>query len=868
MPLSTASNSTSGWNNLLKKSTGEHDVSADGRIDNARNARGPLWLQTAFQDLRFALRTLRKSPAFTATAILTLALGIGANTSIFQLLDAVRLRSLPVADPASLVKVQIKGGVHDFLYQNETAISTALWEQIRNQQGVFSGVFAWASRRYAIGRGEQERLAEGLWVSGEMFPLLGIVPVRGRLFTPEDDRPGCGISGAVISYALWQSEFGGKDSVIGSRIVIYTHPTQVIGVTPPSFFGLDVGKQFEVALPACSLPSFIPGDGTLLRRDIFWLQVMARLKPGKSLEQASAQLDAASPGIFEATAPSGYSASLLDSYKNFRLTAYPGRSGISAPGETYDTSLWLLLGTTALVLLIACANLANLMLARASSREKEMAVRLALGASIGRIRQQLLLESLVLAVSGSILGTGLASFFSRTVVKLLTTERDPISLATNIDWRVLSFTAITAVTTCLLFGLAPAFRSSQTEPGAVLKSGGRGMTAGRQRFSFQQTLVVSQIAFSLVLLVGALLFVRSFWNLKTLDPGFRESGILRAYLNFRRLDLPPERYETFKHELLEQIRSIPLVESAATSTHVPLDGGFFFLGIRTASTGAESKFTWVSPAYFRTMQISFVAGRDFTDRDTMQSPPVAIVNGAFVRQFLGGGNPLGKTIRTQAEPHYPETEYQIVGLVKDTKYGGLRDEITAEAFAPAQQYPEKYYFTNVFIRFSSPPAAAISAVREKLGPLYPEMKIEYHVFQTEIQNGLVRERLMALLSGFFGALAALLAMIGLYGVISYIIAMRRNEIGIRMALGASRQNVVGIVLRQTLGLLALGVGIGLLLTVAATSGARSLLYGLRPTDPLSLIGAALFLAVVALAASFWPAYRATRSDPMKALRYE
>jgi predicted permease len=420
----------------------------------------------------------------------------------------------------------------------------------------------------------------------------------------------------------------------------------------------------------------------------------------------------------------------------------------------------------------------------------------------------------------------------------------------------------------LLFGLAPAFRSSETQPGAVLKSGGRGMTAGRQRFSFQQTLVVSQIAFSLVLLASALLFVRSFWNLKALDPGFRVSGILRAYLNFRRLDLPPERYETFKHELIEQIRSIPLVESAATSTHVPLDGGYFALEVRSAGGQANCKFTWVSPAYFRTMQIPFVTGRDFTDQDTTQSPPVAVVNQTFVRQFLGGGNPLGKTFRTQNEPHYPATEYQIVGLVKDTKYGGLRDEIQAEAFAPAQQYPDKYYFMNAFIRFSSPPAAAISAVREKLGPLYPEMKIEYHLFQTEIEDRLVRERLMALLSGFFGALAALLAMIGLYGVISYIIVLRSNEIGIRMALGASRQNVVGIILRQTLILLALGIGIGLLLTVAATSGARSLLYGLQPTDPLSLIGAALFLALVALTASFWPAYRATRSDPMKALRYE
>ena len=394
------------------------------------------------------------------------------------------------------------------------------------------------------------------------------------------------------------------------------------------------------------------------------------------------------------------------------------------------------------------------------------------------------------------------------------------------------------------------------------------MTAGRQRFSFQQALVVSQIAFSLVLLVGALLFVRSFWNLVTLNPGFRGSGILRVYLNFRRLDLPPERYEAFKHDLLEQIRSIPVVESAATSTHVPLDGSSWSLGVRAGGMEGSSKFDWVSPGYFRTLQIPFLAGRDFTDRDTLQAPPVLIVNETFVRQLLGPENPLGKIIRTNAEPHYPETEYEIVGVVKDTKYGALRDEIPPIAFAPAQQYSDKYYFTNAFVRFSSPPSVAISAVRDKLSPLYPELKIEYHVYQTEIQSGLVRERLMALLSGFFGALAALLAVIGLYGVISYITTMRRNEIGIRMALGASRQNVIGLVLRQTLILLALGVGIGLALAVAATSGARALLYGLRPGDPLSLAAAGLFLAAVAFAASYWPAYRATRVDPMKALRYE
>jgi predicted permease len=841
----------------------------DGWPARARYSGVQHGLEAVLQDLQFALRTLRKSPTFAVTAILTLALGIGANTAIFQLLDAVRLRSLPVRDPGSLVKVQIKGGIRGFGWSaNDTSLSTALWEQIRKQEGAFAGFFAWRNAPYSIGQGDQQRLAQGLWVSGDLFPVLGIVPIRGRLFTPEDDRPDCGASGAVISYSLWQTEFGGKDSVIGSNLVIYDHPTQVIGVTPPSFFGLDVGKEFEVALPTCALPAFILGDGTLVRRDVFWLQIMARVKPGRTLEQASAQLEASSPGIFEATVPSGYSSSLLNSYRDFRLTAYPGRNGMSSPGETYDTSLWLLLGTTGLVLLIACANLANLMLARASTREKEMAVRLALGASNGRIRQQLLLESLLLAAGGSVLGTGLASLFSRTVVKFLSTENDPFSLATNVDWRVLSFTALTALSTCLLFGLAPAFRASQTQPGAVLKTGGRGMTAARQKFSFQQALVVSQIAFSLVLLVGALLFVQSFWNLKTLDPGFRESGMLRAYVNFRRLNIPPERFEIFKRDLLEQVRSMPYVDSAATTTHVPLDGSTWSLDIRIGGTEGSSKFAWVSPGYFRTMQIPLVDGRDFTPRDTTQSQPVAIVNETFVRRFLGGANPLGKTIRSKPEPHYPETEYEIVGTVKDTKYAGLREEIPPEAFVPALQYPDKYYFTNVFIRFSSPPAVAISALREKLTQLYPEMKVEYHLYQTEIQNHLISERLMALLSGFFGVLAALLAMIGLYGVISYIIAMRRNEIGIRMALGASRQNVVAMVLRQTVVLLVIGVGVGLLLAVAATSGARALLFGLQPGDPLSLLGAALFLTVVALAASFWPAYRATRHDPMKALRYE
>jgi predicted permease len=821
-------------------------------------------------DLRLSLRALRKSPGFTATAILTLALGIGANTAIFQLLDAVRLRSLPVADPQALAAVQIRGGNTGFgVTADETKLSYPLWQQIQAHQQSFSGVFAWNLNNFHLGEGARERRAQGLWVTGEMFATLGVVPVRGRVFTAEDDRPGCGTPGAVISYALWQSEFGRQDSAIGSTLIIEGHPTEVIGVTPPGFFGLEVGTRFDFAVPLCSVSVYSPGGEEILkRRDFFWISVAGRLKPGWTLARAAAHLETISPGIMEVTMPDGYSTSYLARYSQFQLSAYPGGTGVSQLRKTYDTSLWLLMGITGLVLLIACANLANLMLARASTREREMAVRLALGASRWQLIRQLLSEGLLLAGGGALLGFGLASALSRVVVRFLSTETNSLHLDLGTDWRVLAFTAAVAVSTCVVFSLAPAFRSSRTEPSTALKSGARGTTASRGRFSFQRTLVVSQIAVSLVLLVGALLFVRSFRNLMTLDPGFREKDIVFTFLNLSKLHLPPERNEPFIRNLLEQIRSVPQVESAVTSTQVPLNGTNWSLGVDMANSEGKSRFTWVSPGYFQTLQIGLLAGRDFNDRDTRTSPHVAIVNETFVRTMLAGANPIGKTLRTRAEPDFPATQYEIVGLVKDTKYSDLREVVPPVTYAPASQFPAPSVWAAVFVRSSAPSAAVIAAVREKLGQVNPEVRTEFHVFQADIQNGLIRERVMALLSGFFGVLAALLAMIGLYGVISYIIATRRNEIGIRMALGASRQNIVGNIIRQTLQLLALGVGGGILLSLVATRGAGTLLFGLQPNDPLSLVAASAFLAAIALLASYVPARRASRIDPMIALRYE
>jgi predicted permease len=433
---------------------------------------------------------------------------------------------------------------------------------------------------------------------------------------------------------------------------------------------------------------------------------------------------------------------------------------------------------------------------------------------------------------------------------------------------VLFFTASVAIITCAIFDLVPALRSSRTLPGAALKSATRGTTAGRERFSFQRILVISQIAVSMVLLVGALLFVRSFRNLLTFDPGFREEGIVLGFVSLDHFKFTTlEAYDPMVRELSERLRSIPSVDAVATSTHVPLDGSSWSLTIRVEGSEGASKFTWVSPNFFQTMNIPLVAGRSFSDLDTRSSPQVVIVNEMFVRKYLGGASPIGKIVRTAPEPNYPAGQYEIVGVVKDAKYAGLRDAVPPESFGPAPQFPPGQSSAYFFIR-SSAPAQMIPALRAGLAQFDSRADAEFRVFQEGVESSLVRERMMALLSGSFGALAALLTMVGLYGVISYIIAMRRNEIGIRMALGASRHDIVFNVLGQTMQMLALGVGAGLLLSLVSARGASSLLFGLKPSDPLSLAAATLLLVSIALIAGYVPARRASRIEPGNALRYE
>ena len=812
-----------------------------------------------FADLCYALRTLRKTLGFTATAIVTLALGIGANTSIFMLLDAIRLRSLPVQNQQELAEVWITDSGHQGMGLNQQygELTRPLWQEIRDQQQSFSGVFAWSVNLRYVGRGSEMRHFHELRVSGDFFRVLGVRPFRGRLLMPEDEGA-CPMTSAVARYSYWQGELGGRDLSEGIKLVVDNELVEIIGVTPPELYGMVVGEGFDIAIPYCQ-------GKDELRRDIFEVSVMGRLKPGVTMQRASGEMDALSPAIFEATIPSGRTAHSTETYKHFRLAAYPASTGVSSRRK-YDRSLFLLLGIAGLVLLIACTNLANLMLARGSARQREMAVRLALGALRYRLIRQLFTESLLLAATGAALGVALAQSLSRVLVWSLSTEGAGVTLQTVTDWRVLLFAVGVAAMTCVVFGVVPALRATGAEPISAMKTGGRGTTGGREGFSFQRLLVVAQVSVSLVLLVGALLFVRSFRNLMTYDPGMRESGITDAFLGFWQTNLPRQRWADLQRQLLDEVRSVPGVLSAATTTNVPLSQGSWEHGVRIGLQEGNSKFTWVSPDYFEPMGIPVLRGRRFTPEDTALSQRVALGNETFIRRYLSGANPIGQTLLTSPGPDYPATVYEIVGVIPDTKYNGLRGQTPPMTFAPASQFPGQGPWTSVMIHSNLSSAAVAAAAKSVIAEKHPDVVTQFTDFQREIRDGLVEERLMAMLSGFFGLLAALLTMIGLYGVISYIVAMRWNEMGIRMALGASRRDVLGIILKQTLALLALGVGV--VLALAAARGASSLLFGLQPNDPLTFAGASALLVTVALLASSLPALRATKVDPMAALRYE
>ena len=831
------------------------------------------FLDALWHDLSYGARLLRLNPAFTLVAIASLALGIGANTAIFQLLDAVRLRTLPVKNPAQLAEVKIAD--RNWMSGNFTSrhpeMTNALWEQIRDRQQAFSDISAWGDQTFNLALGGPARNAQGLWVSGDFFHVLGVQPAVGRLFTPADDRRGCGSTGAVISYSFWQREFAGDRAVIGKTITLDGHPFEIIGVTSPDFFGIEVGRSFDVAVPICAEPVVRGEDTRLDRRHAWWLAIIGRLKPNWSIAQASAHVRTLSTSLLEATIPPIYRAEQVKHYLAYRFGVFPAGTGFSSLREDCEEPLWMLLAIAGLVLLIACANLANLMLARASAREREIAVRLALGASRSRLIRQLLAESALLAIAGAALGALLAQSLSRFLVAFLSTNKDPLFVDLHPDLRVFAFTAGLALLTCLIFGLMPVLRATHMSPGAVIKSSGRGLTATRERFGLRRALVVSQVALSLLLLFSALLFTGSLRNLMAVDAGFRQDGVLIAQLDFTRLNLPKNRRETYKQEVLDRVRTIPGVQSAAEASIIPGADDFWNDNIWIEGSQAPKAtcfFSRVSPNYFTTLGTPILAGRDFNDHDTPASPIVAVVNEAFVGKFVNGKSPLGRVLRIVVGPGERAPSYEIVGVVKNTKYGDLREEFRPIAFVAERQTDKPGQFANIFIRSTAALGPLVSAVKGAMAEISPDIGIDFRVFKTEIWNSLLRDRLMATLAGFFGALAVLLATIGLYGVMSYMVVRRTNEIGIRMALGADRPEVVRMMLREAGVFLCAGVVIGTALALAAGRAAASMLFNLRPYDPATLAVAISALAGVGLAASLFPALRAARMDPVIALRDE
>jgi putative ABC transport system permease protein len=829
-------------------------------------------LEHLWQDVRYGVRLLARNPGFAAVAILSLALGIGANTAIFQLLDAVRLRTLPVASPQDLAEVRIvkvPGGRTGNFMGRQPNLTNPLWEHIRDQQQAFSGMLAWGTATFNLSKGGEARYAEGLWVSGGFFDTLGVHAVVGRTLTPDDDRRGCASPGVVISYAFWQREFGGNPAVVGRSLTLDGHPFDIIGVTPASFFGVDVGRSFDVAVPLCSEPT-IRERITLDARDVWYLAAIGRLKPGWTEAQATAQLAAISPGIFEDTLPPAYSTKDATHYLSFRLEAHGASTGVSNLRRAYSTPLYLLLAISGLVLLIACANLANLMLARATARERELAVRLAIGASRPRIVRQLLAESLVIAAIGAGAGAILAQWLSRFLVAFLSSDSRRLFLTLQLDWRIFAFTTALAVATALLFGLAPALRATRTSPGAAMKAGSRGSTDSHERFGLRRALVVVQVALSLVLVVGALLFVRTLRNLMTLDPGFRQEGIVVANFDMRRTGIAEARRIPSYDEITQTLRGLPRVESAAMATIVPVSGSGWNETVVIGGTVQTEfpNFNRVSPGYFRMMGTPLLAGRDFDGHDTITAPPVALVNQSFAGKFFGGRNPIGHTFQVEAPAGEPRPLYQIVGLVKDTKYIDMREPFAPIVFLAAAQDPHPDVYFTVLLRSAAPLTLVTSEVTQAAIRINPSIVLQFDTMTSQVHQTLVSERLMATLSGFFGVLAVLLATIGLYGVMSYMVARRRNEIGIRMALGADRAEVVGLIMREAAALLGTGIIVGAVAALAATRVASTLLFGLQPRDPATLVAAAAVLGVVAALASYLPALRASRLEPTIALREE
>lgn len=830
------------------------------------------WLDSTLRDVRFGLRVLLRQPGFAAVAILSLALGVGANTAIFQLIDTVRLRTLPVQAPEDLARVSVNAGDNGRTGRFTSSyahMTTAIYERVRDRQQSFESLAAWGPAQFDLSTSGESRPARGIWVSGNFFATLGITPAIGTLIAPHHDTVACAEPTATISHAFWQRELAGAADVVGRTVTLDGHAFVVGGVTPASFFGVEVGRQFDVALPLCAERQVQGGARTALNsNDWWWLASIGRLKPGVSIDQAGAELRALSAPIFAETTPASYTTGDADNYRSFTLEPTSIQHGFSSLRSQYDTPLNLLLGLAGLVLLIACGNLANLMLARASAREQEMAVRLAIGASRWRLVRQLMSESLIIAAAGAVLGAWIARNLSGLLVSFLSNDRNPLMLDLAINWRVLGFTTGLAVLTCLLFGLVPAIRATRTAPVTAMRGGGRGITDGRGRFTLRRALVIGQLAVSLVLLVGALLFTRTFWNLAHADVGMTLDGVVAMDFDLRRSQIPVEHEPVFHQQLLERVRRIPGISGASAVSITPMAGSGWNQSIVVDGHVQEGypNVNQVSGNYFELLDIPVRSGRTFDERDALGAPRSVLVNDAFVARYLPGRRPIGRTFHFEGRHDEPVTPLHVIGVVADTKYNNIRTDMGPIVYMAYSQDPNPGSSFTAIVRARQPGQSLAQAAVLTAAQVRSDILVVTTPLEMPIVNGMARERLMATLSGFFGLLAVMLAAIGLYGVMSYVVAQRRQEIGIRMALGADRHRVLTLILREALVLVAIGIAAGTGLAFLAGRSAETLLFGLTPTDPTTLAVSVGGLALIGAVASAFPAWRAARVEPTTALR--
>ena len=839
--------------------------------DASRDARGVQLIDVLGRDLRYAVRTLRRTPVFTVVAIVSLALGIGANTAMFQLLNALVLRPLPVVRPHELVEIRLPDRDLDKargLIYRYPSVTNGLWEELRARQQALDA-FAWADDDFNLAPVGEVRNASGLFVSGEFFPVLGLTPAAGRLFGPADDRRGCGLAGAVISHDFWRREFGGGAAAIGRTLNVDARTVPIIGVAPAGFTGLQVGRRFDVAVPICAIDALRPGRRMLESGTTWWLTVMGRLRPGWTLERADAHVRAMRPAIFKATLQADYPAVSVPDYLGSGLETLRAATGRSGLREEYETPLTLLLAMTALVLLVACTNLTNLMLARGAVRQRELSLRLAIGASRGRLVSQLLAESVLIVGASAVAALVVSQLTSRMLVRLIGSSERPIVLALEPDWRVLAFVAMTAVTTCLLLGLAPALRATRRQPGEAMRTAPRGSSEDPGGLALRRGLIVAQVAVSLVLVVAALLFARSFQNLVTEPLGFDRQGVLVVEAGLPGGAATPAAAAALQQALAASLRAVPGVVAVSQTNVVPLSGNTSNNRVwpdgGTRAGGQDAFFSRISPGYLDTLEMRLAAGRDIADTDRPEAPKVALVNETFARGFAPGVSPIGRHFWIEPTPSRPEMRVEIVGVVKDAKYRRVREAPAPVVYLALAQHPPG---ASWLVRANVPALSLTRAVRAALLGVDPRLRFVFRPLDAAIDDTLLRDRAMAMLSAAFGLLAAVLAAVGLHGVVAYAVERRRREIGIRLALGATRSSIAGSVVRESGVLVAVGVGVGVVLALVATSSARTLLFGLEPTDPATMGAAVAGLAMVAFAASVLPARRAARVDPMTTLRDE